>query len=112
MPARGSYPSKGQGALAEYITIAGRQLCHKPDTLSFEEAAGIALTARTAIDALVDLAKIQEGQKVLINGGSSAVGIFGIQIAKAYGCSVTATCSSRNVDLVRKLGADAVSTFE
>lgn len=63
---------------------------------------------RTALDGLVDVAQIKQGQHVFINGGSSGVGSMGIQIAKAYGCTVTTSCSGRNTELVKKLGADEV----
>ena len=104
----GKYPSKGQGALAQYITIAAKQLAHKPASMSFDEAAGLTLTGRTAIEALIDLAQVKEGQSVFINGGSSAVGLQAIQIAKAYGCKVTTSCSGGKIELVKSIGADVV----
>lgn len=100
--------TKAQGSLAEYITLSSDQVAHKPKSVSFDEAAGLSLVARTAIDALIDIAKIRDGQKVFVNGGSSGVGTIGIQIAKAYGCHVTTSCSGKNAGLVKKLGADEV----
>jgi len=102
---------KSQGALAQYITIDAAQVAHKPASISFDEAAGLSLVCRTAIDALIDIANIKPGQNVFINGGSSAVGTMAIQIAKAYGCTVTASCSGKNIELVKKLGADEVIDY-
>ncbi|KAG8891354.1 hypothetical protein FRB99_003652, partial [Tulasnella sp. 403] len=110
IPARG-YDSKGQGALGQYLSINSKQLALKPPFLSFNEAAGLALAGRTAIDGLLDVAHIQRGQRIFINGGSSAVGIMAIQIAKTTGCHVVASCSTRNVELVRSLGADEVIDY-
>ncbi|HVE76153.1 MAG TPA: NAD(P)-dependent alcohol dehydrogenase [Actinomycetota bacterium] len=99
------------GALAEFITISETRLALKPANLSFEEAAAIPVAAVTALQALRDHGKVQHGQHVLINGASGGVGTFTVQIAKALGAEVTGVCSSRNVDLVRSLGADHVVDY-
>jgi NADPH:quinone reductase-like Zn-dependent oxidoreductase len=94
------------GALAEYICVreAGA-IATKPGNVNFEQAASIP-TALVALQGLRDTARLQAGQKVLINGASGGVGTFAVQIAKAFGAEVTAVCSTRNLDLVRSLGAD------
>ncbi|KAG8848861.1 hypothetical protein FRB96_000993 [Tulasnella sp. 330] len=102
---------RGQGALAEYVTLDAVQVAHKPESISFDEAAGLGMAGRTAIDGLVDIAKIHPGQHVFINGGSSGVGSIAVQIAKAYGCTVTASCSGRNMAFVKNLGADKVIDY-
>ncbi|KAG9043219.1 hypothetical protein FS837_009864 [Tulasnella sp. UAMH 9824] len=111
IPADGRYPNRGQGALAEYIAIEAKQLARKPDPVTWEEAAGLALVGRTAIDALVDMAQVKPGQHIFINGGSSSVGLAAIQIAKAYGCTVVTSCSGKNTDLVKRYGADEVVDY-
>lgn len=100
------------GAMAEYIVVreAGA-IVPKPPNLSFEQAAAIPVAAITALQALRDKGKIQRGQKVLINGASGGVGTFAVQIAKAYGAEVTGVCSTRNVAMVRSLGADKVIDY-
>jgi NADPH:quinone reductase-like Zn-dependent oxidoreductase len=95
-----------QGALAEYIVVSGQRLVKKPDTVSFEQAAGVNIAAKTALQALRDAGKLQPGQKVLINGASGGVGTFAVQIAKHLGAEVTGVSSGRNTELVRSLGAD------
>jgi NADPH:quinone reductase-like Zn-dependent oxidoreductase len=100
------------GALAEYVTVSqDRNLVPMPPGLSFEQAAGIPIAALTALQALRDEARLQPGQRVLINGASGGVGTFAVQIAKALGAEVTAVCSTRNLDLVRSLGADHVIDY-
>lgn len=100
------------GALAEYITVreAG-SVTHKPANLTFEEASGIPVAAITALQALRDKGDVQPGQKILINGASGGVGTFAVQIAKSFGAEVTGVCSTRNVDMVRSLGADHVIDY-
>jgi NADPH:quinone reductase-like Zn-dependent oxidoreductase len=95
----------GTGALAEYATIAEKALASKPQSISFDEAAAIPTSGLAALHGL-RAARAVEGQRLLINGASGAVGTFVIQIAKSLGLEVTAVCSSRNLDLVRSLGAD------
>lgn len=100
------------GALAEYITAnATRTVLPKPANLSFEQAAAIPIAALTALQGLRDHGRIAAGDKVLINGASGGVGTFAVQIAKALGAEVTAVCSTRNVELVRSLGADHVIDY-
>jgi NADPH:quinone reductase-like Zn-dependent oxidoreductase len=100
------------GAFAEYVCArANRALALKPSSLTFEQAASVNIAGITALQALRDNGKVQPGQKVLINGASGGVGTFAVQIAKSLGADVTGVCSTRNVDLVRSLGADHVIDY-
>lgn len=100
------------GALAEYIVVReSRAIAHKPDNASFEAMAAIPIAAITALQGLRDHGRLRAGQKVLINGASGGVGTFAVQIAKAMGAEVTGVCSTRNLDLVRSLGADHVIDY-
>jgi NADPH:quinone reductase-like Zn-dependent oxidoreductase len=99
------------GALAEYVSVAEDKLALKPTNLTFEQAAAIPTAAITALKGLRDVGKLQRGQKVLINGASGGVGTFAVQIAKALGAEVTGVCSTRNLDMVRSLGADDVVDY-
>src|SRR4029077_17654030 len=83
----------------------------KPVNLSMEQAAAIPVSAFTALQALREIARVQPGQTVLITGASGGVGTFAVQIAKAFGAKVTGVCSTRNVDLVRSVGADHVIDY-
>lgn len=99
------------GALAEYVSVVEDKLALKPDNLTFEQAAAIPTAAVTALKGLRDVGKLQPGQKVLINGASGGVGTFAVQIAKALGAEVTGVCSTRNMDMVRSLGADDIVDY-
>jgi NADPH:quinone reductase-like Zn-dependent oxidoreductase len=99
-----------RGALAEYACTFERALVMKPPNVSFEQAASLPLAGLTALQGLRE-GKIQPGQKVLVNGATGGVGTFAVQIAKSLGAEVTAVCSTRNVDLVRSIGADHVIDY-
>ncbi|HYF39861.1 MAG TPA: NAD(P)-dependent alcohol dehydrogenase [Gemmatimonadales bacterium] len=101
----------GAGAFAEYAAADEPNLALKPVTLPFETAAAVPVAALTALQGLRDHGRIQPGQRVLIQGASGGVGTFAVQIAKAFGAEVTAVCSTRNVDLVRSIGADHVIDY-
>jgi NADPH:quinone reductase-like Zn-dependent oxidoreductase len=88
-----------------------KEIAQKPGRLSFEQAAAVPIAAITALQALRDSAHLEAGQKVLFNGASGGVGTFAIQIAKALGAEVTGVCSTRNVDMVRSIGADHVIDY-
>jgi NADPH:quinone reductase-like Zn-dependent oxidoreductase len=100
-----------QHTLAEYVSVTPDKVALKPTNLSFVEASAVPSAAITALQGLRDAGKVQAGQHVLINGASGGVGTFAVQIAKAFGAEVTGVCSTRNVDLVRSLGADHVIDY-
>jgi NADPH:quinone reductase-like Zn-dependent oxidoreductase len=99
------------GALAEYVCVTPRAVLAKPANLTFEQAAAVPIAAVTALQGLRDHGKLRAGEKVLVNGASGGVGTFAVQIAKVLGAEVTGVCSTRNVDLVRSLGADRVVDY-
>ncbi|MEV0732226.1 NAD(P)-dependent alcohol dehydrogenase [Polymorphospora sp. NPDC050346] len=94
------------GAFAEYVSVPDRHVARKPANLTFAEAAAIPVAACTALVCLRDAARVEPGQRVLVNGASGGVGTFAVQLAKAFGAEVTGVCRTGNVDLVRSIGAD------
>jgi len=100
-----------RGAFAEYACASESRLAMKPDSVTFEQAASVAIAALTALQGLRDKGQIQPGQKVLINGAAGGVGTFAVQIAKSFCAEVTGVCSTRNVDMVRSIGADRVIDY-
>ena len=99
------------GAFAEYVVVPESAVALKPANLTFAEAAAVPESAIVALQGLRDKGKIQPGKRVLINGASGGVGLYAVQIAKAYGAEVTAVCSARNLELVSSLGADHVIDY-
>ncbi|OLF19154.1 NAD(P)-dependent alcohol dehydrogenase [Actinophytocola xanthii] len=101
----------GRGGFAEYARVGRDVLAPKPRSLSFEQAAAVPLAAVTALHALRDQGHLEPGQRVLVNGASGGVGTFAVQLAKAFGAHVTGVCGTRNVELVRSIGADEVIDY-
>ena len=100
-----------EGALADYVAVKHDTLVHKPDNISFEEAAAVPTGAVTAVQGLRDHGRLEPGQRVLINGAAGGVGTYAVQLAKHFGAEVTGVCSTRNVAMVRSLGADHVVDY-
>ncbi len=100
------------GSYAEYVRVKERQVAHKPENLSFEEAAAVPVVGLTALQLLRDKAEVRAGERVLVNGASGGVGTMAVQIARAYGCHVTGVCSGKNRELVLSLGAERVVDYE
>ena len=100
-----------EGAFAEYACVPKGQLARKPANLTFEQAAAVPLAANTALMGLRDAAEVQAGQRVLVNGASGGVGTFAVQLAKSFGAHVTGVCRTRNLSLVRELGAERVVDY-
>ncbi|HET8796257.1 MAG TPA: NAD(P)-dependent alcohol dehydrogenase [Thermoanaerobaculia bacterium] len=101
----------GDGSCAEYVITSQNRVAPKPARLTFEQAAAVPMAATTALQALRDKAGVQPGHSVLVNGASGGVGTFAVQIARAFGATVTGVCSTRNLDLVRFLGAAHVIDY-
>ncbi len=99
------------GSFAEYAAVRETRLALKPANISFEEAAAVPVAAITALQGLRDTGLIQPGQKVLVNGASGGVGTYAVQIARAFGAEVTGVCSTRNLDMVRSIGAAHVVDY-
>jgi NADPH:quinone reductase-like Zn-dependent oxidoreductase len=100
------------GTFAEYVCAREGVVAPKPGYLTFEQAAAIPLAGNTALVGLRDVARVQIGQRVLVNGASGGVGTFAVQLAKSFGAEVTGVCSARNADLVRSIGADRVVDYK
>jgi NADPH:quinone reductase-like Zn-dependent oxidoreductase len=100
-----------KGAFAEYVCASESVLIMKPNNVTFEQAASVPVAAYTALQGLRDKGRIQAGQKVLVNGAAGGVGTFAVQIAKSFGADVTGVCSTRNLDMVRSIGADHVIDY-
>jgi NADPH:quinone reductase-like Zn-dependent oxidoreductase len=100
-----------RGAFAEYACASETKVVKKPASVSFEQAASAPIAGLTALQALRDKGQLQSGQRVLINGAAGGVGMFAVQIAKSMGANVTGVCSTRNVGMVRSLGADQVVDY-
>jgi len=107
----GDLSACGRGAFAEYVSVPEKALALKPAGITFEEAAAVPEAAVVALQGLRDKGQIQPGQKVLINGASGGIGTFAVQIAKSFGAEVTGVCSTRNLDMVRSIGADQVIDY-
>src|SRR5437762_1255981 len=100
------------GAFGEYVCVReARAVAMKPANVTFDQAASVPIAGITALQGLRDKGKVQPGQKVLINGASGGVGTFAVQIARSMGADVTGVCSTRNLDMVRTLGADHVIDY-
>jgi NADPH:quinone reductase-like Zn-dependent oxidoreductase len=102
---------QADGAFAEYVCVPDDVVERKPANLTFEQAATVPLAGSTALMGLRDAGRVQPGQRVLVNGASGGVGTFAVQIAKSFGADVTGVCSTRNVEMVRSIGADHVIDY-
>lgn len=100
-----------KGAFAEYACASEDKLVRKPESVSFDQAAAVPIAGLTALQGLRDKGHLQAGQRVLINGAAGGIGTFAVQLAKSFGAHVTGVCSTKNVELVRSLGADRVIDY-
>ena len=105
------FGSAGGGAYAEYACVPAAKLVKKPENVSFEEAASVNVAGFTALQGLRDTAGVGAGQKVIVNGASGGIGTYAVQIAKWLGAEVTGVCSTRNLELVKSIGADFVIDY-
>ena len=110
-PGNEVFGSTRHGCFAEYVCVSEKEVVAKPASVTFEEAAASGAAALTALQGLRDAGQIKPGQKVLINGASGGVGTFAVQIAKSFGAQVTGVCITRNLDMVRSIGADHVIDY-
>jgi NADPH:quinone reductase-like Zn-dependent oxidoreductase len=101
----------GRGTFAEYVSTTESRIAIKPEPVTFVQAASINVAGLTAIQGLRDHGKVQAGQRVLINGASGGVGTFAVQLARVFGAHVTGVCSTRNLELVKSIGADEVVDY-
>jgi len=100
-----------QGGFGEYVSVPERLLAPKPKNLSYEQAAAVPMAGVTALLGVCEMGRLQPGQKVLVNGAAGGVGTFAVQLARAFGATVTGVCGTRNVDLVRSIGAETVIDY-
>ncbi len=107
----GDISANGWGGFAEYVSVKENALVAKPTNITFEEAAAVPMASVTALQGLQDKGQIQPNQKVLIYGASGGVGTWAVQISKSFGTHVTAVCSTRNVEMIRSLGANEVIDY-
>jgi NADPH:quinone reductase-like Zn-dependent oxidoreductase len=105
------FGSTRYGCFAEYVCVSEHVVVAKPANITFEAAAAVGAAASTALQGLRDAGQIQTGQRVLINGASGGLGTFAVQLAKSFGAEVTGVCSTRNLDMVRSIGADQVVDY-
>ena len=101
----------GAGGFAEYVAVPEKLLVQKPENASFADAAAVPVAGLTALQGLRDKGKLQAGQHIVVNGASGGVGTYAVQIAKAWAAEVTAVCSTRNLEMVRSIGADHVIDY-
>lgn len=110
IPVKGSFKN-GQGALAQYAYVPAETVTHRPESISLNEASGIAIVAVTAYAAVYQVGKLEAGQRIFVNGGTTSVGIYAIQFAKALGCEVHASASGKNEEFLKGLGVDKVCIY-
>ena len=101
----------GQGALAQYACVPAKTTTHRPQSIPPNEASGIPIVAMTAYAALYQMGKLEAGQRIFINGGTTSVGLYAVQFAKAIGCQVYASASGKNETFLRNLGVDEVRVW-